>query len=195
MRKSAMTVGAAVVAVLVVAGGATAASKFIITNVNQIKPSVRHQLKGNTGPQGPQGSQGPQGPQGGAGATGARGPAGPQSLTLTEADGGVTPLPASTLTTVAAVCPSGDIATGGGWQPTDVTSTSDLVQSDAGVANDVSTASGLISGFAADVLNNNTTTAHDGFAWAYCMPGSVGASAASATAQHAAIARLLSAAR
>jgi hypothetical protein len=33
-------------AVLLVASGATAATHYLITNVNQIKPSVRAQLKG-----------------------------------------------------------------------------------------------------------------------------------------------------
>jgi hypothetical protein len=191
MRKCAMTVGAAVIAVLVVAGGATAASRFIITNINQIKPSVRHQLKGNTGPQGPQGSQGP---QGAAGATGAQGPAGPQSFTVTEADGAVTALPASTLTTVAVDCPSGDIATGGGWTPTDVTTTKDLVQSDAGVVN-LNTSSGVVAGFEADVVNNSTTTGHDGFAWAYCMSGPPDPGSASATAQLRRLARSVAASR
>lgn len=80
MRKySFMTVVAATVGVLLVAGGAAAAGHFIITNVHQIKPSVRAQLKGNQGPRGftgakgasgAQGLQGLQGPQGVAGAAG-----------------------------------------------------------------------------------------------------------------------------
>src|ERR1700733_11182648 len=52
-------------------GGALAASHYLITNVNQIKPSVRHALRGNTGPQGPAGPQGAQGAPGPQGAQGA----------------------------------------------------------------------------------------------------------------------------
>jgi hypothetical protein len=70
MRKySFVTVVAATVGVLLVAGGALAAGHFIITNVHQIKPSVRAQLKGN---------QGPRGFTGAKGATGAQGLQGPQ---------------------------------------------------------------------------------------------------------------------
>jgi hypothetical protein len=190
------------------AGSAVAAQHYIITSTKQIKPTVLHQLKGNSGPTGPQGAQGaqgpqgplgPQGPQGAAGGTGARGPAGPQSLSLTESDGSLTDLPPNTLTSIGVACPAGDVAIAGGWQPNDVAATSDLVQSDAGVDN-VNTSSGLVAGFLADVLNKGTAD-HNGFAWVYCMPGSGNvASAAVATAQHAAAtaqhaARLLSAVR
>jgi len=74
MRKySFVTVVAATVGILLVAGGAAAAGHFIITNVHQIKPSVRAELKGARGPRGftgPRGAQGLQGPQGVAGAAG-----------------------------------------------------------------------------------------------------------------------------
>jgi hypothetical protein len=36
----------------------------MITNINQIKPSVRHQLRGNTGPMGPAGANGANGANG-----------------------------------------------------------------------------------------------------------------------------------
>lgn len=74
MRRSAVAIAA--IAALLGAGSATAASRWLITSINQIKPSVRAQLRGHQGPrgftgaQGPTGPQGSQGPQGLAGATG-----------------------------------------------------------------------------------------------------------------------------
>lgn len=64
---------AIVAVVFAMAGGAYAANKVIITSINQIKPSVRNQLKGAVGPAGPQGSPGAKGDAGSAGASGKNG--------------------------------------------------------------------------------------------------------------------------
>jgi hypothetical protein len=180
MRRFVLTI--TVIAALVIAGGATAAGTWVISNINQIKPSVRHQLRGNQGPRGFTGAQGPQGPQGsqgpqGVGVTGPPGPAGPPSLALTESDGALTDLPPNAITPLGVLCPSGDIAVGGGWQPNDVTSSVNLLQSDGGVVNVTG-----FDGFGVDVVNNGAAD-HTGFAWVYCMPGSATVSSASATAE------------
>ncbi|WP_320671955.1 hypothetical protein [Patulibacter defluvii] len=52
----------AVVALTVVAGGATAASRYVITKPSQIKPAVRKALAGKTGRTGATGPAGPIGP-------------------------------------------------------------------------------------------------------------------------------------
>ena len=55
-------------------GGAFAADQFVISNINQIKPSVLNQItKGARGPRGP---SGPPGPKGNPGSPGPKGPKG-----------------------------------------------------------------------------------------------------------------------
>ena len=106
--------GIAVLALFFALGGtAIAARHYMITNTNQIKPSVRHQLQGNTGPQGPQGAQGAQGPQGPAAAAGVGQTqlVGSPQVTLQPGQNTYDVAP----NTFQASCPSGYTATGTGF--------------------------------------------------------------------------------
>jgi hypothetical protein len=71
MHKRLVVIGAVLAALFVAAGGAAAASHFVITSTSQIKPSVIQALRGKQGPRGLPGLTGAQG------ATGARGSQGP----------------------------------------------------------------------------------------------------------------------
>jgi hypothetical protein len=110
MRK--LSVALIAVAVLVAAGGATAAGRYIITNIHQIKPSVVAHLKGRRGPTGPRGSKGQ---------TGAAGQQGTPGLTAIKTYVGsltdATPCCATTAAILATVnCPTGLTAVSGGWE-------------------------------------------------------------------------------
>jgi Collagen triple helix repeat (20 copies) len=66
-----------VIGVVFGGAGAFAASRYVITSLSQIKPSVRAQLRGSQGRKGTSGPQGPQGQQGQAGSQGQQGARGP----------------------------------------------------------------------------------------------------------------------
>jgi Collagen triple helix repeat (20 copies) len=95
-------VAATLALVLAMSGGAYAATKYVITSTKQIKPSVRAQLKGNSGARraaGALGAPGAQGPAGGAGTAGKEGalgkdgkegPPGPKGETGPKGEKGLT---------------------------------------------------------------------------------------------------------
>ena len=76
MGRRAWLLAGVAVGVVIGGGSAFAASRYIITSVNQIKPSVRAQLRGSRGPTGARGAQGVRGAQGLAGLQGEQGPPG-----------------------------------------------------------------------------------------------------------------------
>jgi hypothetical protein len=109
----------ALLAMLVLTGGAFAASRYLITSTHQIKPSVLAQLRGHRGlagargPQGPNGDAGAQGPAG-AGAQGPAGISGYQVVTSSVTEGS-NPTQITDLDVVA-TCPAGKVSLGGGFQ-------------------------------------------------------------------------------
>jgi hypothetical protein len=112
------TIALIVIGALLLAGGAAAAGRYVITNIHQIKPSVRAQLRGHRGPRGftgargLTGAQGPSGPAGPAGASGAQfvSQASGAMATLCDDDS----LSCSVGSSVA-TCPGGTVVVGGGW--------------------------------------------------------------------------------
>ena len=88
--------------VFAMAGGAAAASHYLITSSKQISPKVLKELKGARGAAGATGAAGPAGPAGAAGANGTNGAAGaegkqgPQGIQGTPGEKGNTSLPAVT---------------------------------------------------------------------------------------------------
>jgi hypothetical protein len=88
-------------ALFVALGGTAVANGWVITRIGQIKPSVRHQLRGNVGP------------QGSAGPAGATGPAGIPGVVIVEST--MVTLASGAVNGTFAACPAGDVALGGGW--------------------------------------------------------------------------------
>ncbi|HEY1834427.1 MAG TPA: hypothetical protein VGG08_08330 [Solirubrobacteraceae bacterium] len=91
-------VAATLALVFSMAGGAFAASHYLINSTHQINPKVLRQLKGRTGKTGARGTLGPEGPQGPLGLQGNRGVAGHEgpeglsdlkSLPSTDSESGV----------------------------------------------------------------------------------------------------------
>ncbi len=99
-------------------GTALAAKHFLITNTNQIKPSVLAQLKGAAGHNGAAGSPGAPGSPGAQGPIGLQGPigpAGPSKLSaLTIVFGESKSVPKETVSSSTATCPAGSHAVSGG---------------------------------------------------------------------------------
>src|SRR3954463_4694002 len=113
----------AIAAVVIAMTGTATAAHYLITSTRQIKPSVRHALKGRRGARGP---TGPHGAQGVPGPAGPAGPAGPSGIaSITTVDGPATPYgPSSSgsgaVASSTATCPSGSRVVGGGFDATTI---------------------------------------------------------------------------
>jgi hypothetical protein len=107
---------AVIIGALVGAGGTYAASRWVISNINQIKPSVRAQLKGSRGPRGVTGAQGLQGLQGARGPSGANGTNGATHVTVRQGNPSV--VADGEPGTADVLCNLGEVATGGGSSTT-----------------------------------------------------------------------------
>lgn len=110
----------AVVVLMFALGGTALAGGYIITNVNQIKPSVLKKLRGNRGmrgPRGPQGAQGAKGDTGSSGpqgATGNTGPSGPTNVVVRWSAGVNDPDTGTIVSDAYAHCDVGEHLVGGG---------------------------------------------------------------------------------
>lgn len=146
MKRRTLIVLGAILLIALSSGGALAANRYLITSVKQISPAVLRQLRGAPGARGPRGPQGATGPTGqaSAGATGPAGPAGPAGpigpagatgpagiqgaagtiSAATTVTGPVATINANTLAASSvALCPSGDVLLGGGWNGLESAST------------------------------------------------------------------------
>jgi hypothetical protein len=133
--KKAITVIAALVAVLTVTSGAFAAHHYLITSSSQIKDGsvalpdlsagARKALQGQKGDNGPRGQAGAQGPKGDRGSTGAQGPKGVSGYEVrtwryskdgdnSEAGSDYPGVGGGAIATVA--CSPGKVAIGGGYR-------------------------------------------------------------------------------
>jgi hypothetical protein len=136
MRK--LSIGILAGLLLVGAGVAGAATRYVITSTVQIKPSVLDQLKGNRGLPGVAGARGAVGPQGSKGDPGARGASGApgapgapgvsgyqivtHSETLSQVQYGASASDATEAFDITVSCPSNKRVLGGGFESGTVTS-------------------------------------------------------------------------
>lgn len=122
----------AVVVLMFALGGTALATGYIITNVNQINPSVLKKLRGNRGMRGPRGLQGARGakgdtgsigPQGATGNTGSigpqgakgdTGPSGPANVVVRWSAGVNDPNTGTIVSDAYAYCHAGEHLVGGG---------------------------------------------------------------------------------
>jgi hypothetical protein len=107
-RASYANVGVTLALVFAMTGGAFAASKYVITSIKQIKPSVVKQLQGKAGPAGPEGKAGASGPVGKDGVQGPKGDLGEKGVAGTPGAPGKEGSP----WTVGGVLPSGKTESG-----------------------------------------------------------------------------------
>lgn len=172
MRKG-ILIGAIIGAL--VAGGTAAASGWLITSVNQIKPSVRNKLKGNRGPRGHRGF------------TGIKGPAGPSSLTsVIVVNGPTETVAADDVGSSLATCPGADTLIGGGYQ----SAGDPLIESTITDNYPLGNSWGVV------LVNNDTIDGGDFYAQAICSTGgSSGLDRRDPATARAEIARRLAAAR
>lgn len=146
------------VALLLVGGSASAASRWVITSTHQIKPSVLKQLHGARGPRGAAGAPGPAGATGSAGGFSTANvveTTGPPA-SMCPASGGV----GCSVNGSFASCPPGSVALGGGYSGP-VTSTT--VAFDYPIGN----------GTAWDVIMSNESSIAESFTpYVVCAVGS-----------------------
>jgi hypothetical protein len=154
-----------VLALFVALSGTAMASSYLITKTSQIKPSVRHALKGQDGSRGPAGAPGPAGAAGPAGPVGTTGATGPSGIAnLATVDSSHVSVPSGGNATFTATCPSGSKVLGTGFY------------SSIATVGFVKNYGQFVGGI---MFNNTGVTANDLHVQAICAQVSAGAVAAS----------------
>lgn len=164
----------ATIALFLSLGGASlAASRYIITSSNQIKPSVLKSLRGSAGPQGTAGPAGPAGP------AGLSGPAGPQGKAGNNATAALAGAYYSTSTvnnvtgaqTIEARCSTADTAISGGVSVSDPTKTVPVGQSFPGHLDaDGVLVPGELDGWIVQFASQTIANPGKVTVWALCVP-------------------------
>jgi hypothetical protein len=115
MKRSRILIACAATAAISITATAGAASHYLITSTKQIKPSVRHALKGDRGPRGYSGVDGTIGPIGPPGAQGAQGAPGPSTVSRLTHVSHTVAIGPDQVQLISVACPAGQSVVSGGF--------------------------------------------------------------------------------
>ncbi|WCB92289.1 hypothetical protein DSM104299_00979 [Baekduia alba] len=117
MKRSHTLIACIIVAAISITATAGAANRYLITSAKQIKPSVRHALKGAKGARGPEGDPGHDGTDGIGlpGAAGPAGPAGPAAVSRLTHVSNTVAIGPDQVQLISVACPAGQSVVSGGF--------------------------------------------------------------------------------